>query len=89
MDATEKKPAAAVHQEITREENLLLTRLFAERHKTGNMDLEAVELAFRASLHQAGATSLTALLQFDPTNGETYMAFPGGYLLALNVPTYQ
>jgi len=30
------------------------------------MDLEAVELALRASLHQAGATALTALLQFDP-----------------------
>jgi hypothetical protein len=30
------------------------------------MDLEAVELALRASLHQAGATALTGLLQFDP-----------------------
>ena len=29
------------------------------------MDLEAVELALRASLHQAGATALTALLHFD------------------------
>lgn len=46
--------------------NLLLTRIFAGRHKTGDLDLEAVELALRASLHQAGATVLTALLQFDP-----------------------
>ena len=46
--------------------NLLLTRIFAGRHKTGDLDLEAVELALRASLHQAGATALTALLQFDP-----------------------
>ena len=30
------------------------------------MDLEAVELALRASLHHTGATALTALLQFDP-----------------------
>jgi hypothetical protein len=45
---------------------LLLARVFAERHKTGAMDLEAIELALRASLHQAGATALTALLQFDP-----------------------
>lgn len=61
-----KKTAAAIHQEITREINLLLTRIFAERHQSGNMDLEAVELGLRASLHQAGATALTALLQFDP-----------------------
>ena len=66
LDATGKKTAAAVHQEITREINLLLARVFAERHKTGAMDLEAIELALRASLHQAGATALTALLQFDP-----------------------
>ena len=46
--------------------NLLLTRIFAGRHKTGDLDLEAVELALRASLHQAGATALSALLQFDP-----------------------
>jgi len=44
---------------------LLLIRIFAEQHKTGNMDLEAVELALRASLHQAGAMALTALLHFD------------------------
>jgi len=30
------------------------------------MDLEAVELALRASVHHAGATALTTLLQFDP-----------------------
>jgi hypothetical protein len=34
------------------------------------MDLEAVELALRASLQQVGATALTALLQFDPPGGE-------------------
>ena len=34
------------------------------------MDLEAVELALRASLHQVGATALTALLQFDPPGSE-------------------
>ena len=33
-----KKTAAAVHQEITLEINLLLTRIFAERHKTGDVD---------------------------------------------------
>ena len=37
----------------------LLSRIFAERKQTGGMDLEAVEMAFRAFLHQAGATALT------------------------------
>jgi hypothetical protein len=30
------------------------------------MDLEAVELALRASVHQAGAAALSQWLQFDP-----------------------
>jgi hypothetical protein len=67
---SQKKKAVAIHQEITREINLLLARIFAERRKTGEMDLEAIELALRASLHQAGATALTALLQFDPPCAE-------------------
>ena len=70
MDPPGKKKAVAIHQEITREINLLLARIFAERRKTGDMDLEAIELALRASLHQAGATALTALLQFDPPGAE-------------------
>jgi len=64
------KKAVAIHQEITREINLLLTRIFAQRHKTGEMDLQAVELALCASLHQAGTTALTALLAFDPPSWE-------------------
>jgi hypothetical protein len=70
LDPPGKKKAVAIHQEITREINLLLARIFAERRKTGEMDLEAIELALRASLHQAGATALTALLQFDPPCAE-------------------
>jgi hypothetical protein len=43
------------------------------------MDLEAVELALRASLHQAGATALTALLQFDPpSTSERQLPCPCG-----------
>jgi len=68
LDPPGKKKAVAIHQEITREINLLLARIFAERRKTGEM--EAIELALRASLHQAGATALTALLQFDPPCAE-------------------
>ena len=44
------------------------------------MDLEAVELALRASLHQAGATALNALLQFDPPSPqERQLACPCGH----------
>jgi len=45
-----------------------LGRIFAERKRSGGMDLEAVEMGFRAALHQAGAVALTQLLQFpEPT----------------------
>jgi hypothetical protein len=41
-----------------------LGRIFAERKQTGRMDLEAMEMAFRAALHRAGAAALGQLLQF-------------------------
>ena len=49
---------------MAREVNQLLCRVFAQRHKDGRTDLEAVESALRAALHQAGATALSELLQF-------------------------
>jgi hypothetical protein len=58
-----KKTVAAVHQEITRELDTLLPRIFAERRKAGELDIEAVELAFRTALHSAGAAGLTELLR--------------------------
>ncbi len=63
MECGGKKTAAAVHQEITRELNTLLPRIFAERRKAGELDLEAVELAFRSALHSAGAAGLSELLR--------------------------
>jgi Family of unknown function (DUF6788) len=42
----------------------LLGRIFAQRHKDGRTDLEAIETAVRSTLHQAGVAALTALLQF-------------------------
>src|SRR6266404_4180681 len=59
-----KKTAAAIHQEVAREINQLLGRVFAQRHKDGRTDLEAIESAMRAALHQAGAVALNELLQF-------------------------
>jgi len=44
----------------------LLQRIFYERHKRGGLDLEAVEMAVRSRVHQAGAAVLDQLLEFDP-----------------------
>jgi hypothetical protein len=41
-----------------------LRLIFHERHKTGQLDLEANEMAVRSALHRAGAAALTRLLQF-------------------------
>jgi hypothetical protein len=49
---------------VGREINQLLGRIFAQRHKDGHTDLEAIETAVRTTLHQAGAAALTELLQF-------------------------
>lgn len=44
------------------------------------MDLEAVEMAFRAALHQAGATALTRLLQFpEPAPEQHRISCPCGH----------
>ena len=43
------------------------------------MDLEAVEMAFRAALHRAGATALTQLLRFaEPTAEQRILPCPCG-----------
>jgi Uncharacterised protein family (UPF0236) len=58
----------------------LLARIFAERKQTGALDLEAVEMAFRTAMHQAGAAALTQLLQFpEPAAGERAIACPCGH----------
>ena len=38
--------------------------IFGALRKTGRLDLEALEMAVRSAMHQAGATALTKLLQF-------------------------
>ena len=65
MDGAGKKTAAAIHQEVTREVNQLLGRVFAQRRKEARTDLEAVESALRTALHHAGAAALNQLLQFE------------------------
>jgi hypothetical protein len=57
-----------------------LGRIFAERKQTSGMDLEAVEMGFRAALHQAGAAALSQLLQFpEPAAEQRNMPCPCGY----------
>jgi hypothetical protein len=80
MDRTGKKTAAAIHQEIAREVNQLLSRIFAERHNNCRTDLEAVENALRAALHQAGASALSELLQFQvPAPDQRQLPCPCGH----------
>jgi hypothetical protein len=75
-----KKTAAAVHQEVAREIQVWLTRIFAERHKTGTTDLEAVELGLRSTLHQAGAMALEALLRYpEPAQDQRTLPCPCGH----------
>jgi len=38
--------------------------IFNARRKAGRLDLEAIEMAVRSAMHQAGAAALTELLQF-------------------------
>jgi hypothetical protein len=45
--------------------NQLLGRIFTQRRNSGGTDLEAVEGSLRAALHQAGASALSELLQFE------------------------
>jgi hypothetical protein len=57
-----------------------LGRIFAERKQTGSLDLEAVEMGFRAALHEAGAAALTQLLQFsEPVAEEHAIPCPCGH----------
>jgi hypothetical protein len=45
--------------------------IFNARRKTGRLDLEALEMAVRSAMHQAGAAALTELLQFPaPAAGQ-------------------
>lgn len=55
---------------MAREVEHLLQLIFSERGKTGRLDLEAIEMALRSAMHQAGAAALTELLKFDPPGPE-------------------
>jgi hypothetical protein len=69
-DGPGKKTTQTIQQEIAREVEQLLRIIFRDRKATGNFDLESVETAVRAAMHQAGATALTQLLQFEPPDAD-------------------
>ena len=75
MDLRGKKTATAIHQEVAREVNQFLNRVYAQRRKINSSDLEPVETALRTSLHQAGAAVLSELLQY-PTPPEDQRRLP-------------
>lgn len=53
----------------------MLGVIFQDRRKTGHLDLEAVETIIRSAMHQAGAITLTKLLQYDPPD-ESHRTIP-------------
>ncbi len=53
--------------------------IFHDRRMTGRLDLEAVEMAVRSAMHQAGAAALTELLQFPaPPDDQRHLPCPCG-----------
>jgi hypothetical protein len=60
----------AIRREVTREVDQLLRVIFNGRRRTGRLDLEAVEMAVRSALHQAGAAALSELLRFAAPTAE-------------------
>jgi hypothetical protein len=80
VDGGGKKTAATIHQEVAREVNQLLGRIFAQRRQSGRTDLEAVEAALRSALHQAGAAALSELLRYEaPAPDQRQMPCPCGH----------
>jgi hypothetical protein len=65
---------------MAREISQLLGRVFAQRRNHGRTDLEAIESALRASLHQAGAAALNELLQYEaPEPDQRELPCPCGH----------
>ncbi len=59
-----------IQREVTHEVEHLLQLIFRERGKQGGSDLEAVEMAIRSAMHQAGAAALGEWLRFDPPDAQ-------------------
>jgi hypothetical protein len=55
---------------VAREVEHLLGLVWRSGEPSGPLDLEAVEMAVRSSVHQAGSAVLSQLLEFDPPSSE-------------------
>ena len=76
----EKKRPKRSARKSTREVDQLLRVIFNGRRKTGCLDLEAIEMAVRSAMHQAGAAALTELLQFPaPAADQRTLPCPCGH----------
>src|SRR5438045_3682468 len=65
-----KKTSATACQKAVETLEHQFQRILADRHRTGQLDLEAVEMAIRSTVHQTGAVAVSELLRFDPPDGD-------------------
>jgi hypothetical protein len=65
-----KKTTAAACEKAVNTLEHQFQRIFADRHRSGQLDLEAVEMAIRSTVHQTGADAVTELLRFDPPDDD-------------------
>lgn len=60
-----KKTAEAIQQEVAAEITRLLEIVFADQRKQTGVDLEAMEIAVRSTMHRAGASVIEKLLNAE------------------------
>jgi len=63
---TGKKTTAAACEKAASQITQQFQRIFADRRKSGQLDLEAAEMAMRSTVHQTGAEAVSELLRFPP-----------------------
>jgi hypothetical protein len=70
LQSQEKKTTAAACEKAVSQLERQFQRIFADHHNRGQLDLEAVEMAIRSTVHQTGADAVTELLRFQPPDAE-------------------
>jgi hypothetical protein len=79
--SAQKKTTDAIQQEVAREVEQLLRTILTGLRKTGQLDLEAIEMSVRSAMHQAGAIAFSELLQFPvPEKRPPVCLWAGGIL---------
>ena len=81
----QEKNAEAIQREVERGLSGVLRIVFQDRRKTGGLDLEALEMAMRTAMHQAGAAAMSQLLRYEPpTPCSTRSRYPTAQYLTTN-----